>query len=519
MKPWQFPIVAAVLLGMDLWAFSGNMCRGQVLWQDLPRLSDGRTLCENALWIETPLDRQFTKHKRVVVADVQGPGIITMIHFALPQRMVAQPDKYRLGRELLIQIFWDGEETPSVLCPLVDFFCDPAGERDRLETAVVNKKRGWNAYFPMPFRRSARVELVYDGPVDPGQELWELMPCYSYVLVQKVSELPEEMGYFHAAWRQQLINLGKEDYFALNAVGRGKFVGWNVTVRLPGRPGYPVDENEKFYIDGEETPSIEFQGIEDSFGFSWGFPPEENTFALTGFFPFRKEGAAAYRFFLQDAITFQKSLTVAIGFGEHEHPMFRNQFSRPGNELEFSTTVYWYQTEPHAPLPPLPSLENRHPTERHWKDMEQLPSPEELQKQGVKLHLRCGRPEKELIFAQPGYSAEILRGYAYTGWPFPIFHTRADEKEVQIKLTVPKGRAGEVRLFMIDPDHFEGGRHQEVFIADRSCGAVKDFDEGREMVIPLDASVTQSGEILLRIVNLKQNSNAVVSIVEWREAQ
>ncbi len=30
--------------------------------------------------------------------------------------------------------------------------------------------------------------------------------------------------------------------------------------------------NEKFYIDGEKTRLVEFQGIEDSFGFSWGFP-------------------------------------------------------------------------------------------------------------------------------------------------------------------------------------------------------------------------------------------------------
>ena len=70
--------------------------------------------------------------------------------------------------------------------------------------------------------------------------------------------------------------------------------------RLPGRPDYPVDQNEKFSIDGEARPSIEFQGMEDSFGFSWGFPPTESQFPLTGFFPFYK-GAAAYRFFLHDA--------------------------------------------------------------------------------------------------------------------------------------------------------------------------------------------------------------------------
>jgi len=36
--------------------------------------------------------------------------------------------------------------------------------------------------------------------------------------------------------------------------------------------------NEKFYVDVEESPSIEFQGIEDSFGFSWRFPESESVF-------------------------------------------------------------------------------------------------------------------------------------------------------------------------------------------------------------------------------------------------
>ena len=131
-----------------------------------------------------------------------------------------------------------------------------------------------------------------------------------------------------AGGRKGLL-LGKRDYVALEARGKGKVVGWNVTVRSPGRDGYPVDENEKFFIDGEQTASIEFQGLEDSFGFSWGFPESQSMFPLTGYFPFLK-GAAAYRFFIQDAISFEKSLRVAIGFGVNEDPMFRREFSKPG---------------------------------------------------------------------------------------------------------------------------------------------------------------------------------------------
>jgi hypothetical protein len=335
---------------------------------NLDRLESGRTKAENALWIENPLSARFNTSNRVVVADIKGPAQITMIHFAVPASQVGAPIK-KLDRDLAIEMYWDGEPSPSVNVPLVDFFADPAGMREEVNSALLNKRRGFNCYFPMPFRRSARIELVYDGPVSPGEELWRIMPCYGYVMYRTLDKVADDRGYFHAAWRQEALLLGQRDYLALEAKGRGKFVGWNTTVRLPGRSEYPVDQNEKFFIDGEARPAIEFQGMEDSFGFSWGFPPTENQFPLTGFFPFYK-GAAAYRFFLDDAISFDKSLRVTIGFGEREDPMFRREFSRRGNTLQFSSTVYWYQMEPHAPLPSLPPAADRAPAPEQpfWPD-------------------------------------------------------------------------------------------------------------------------------------------------------
>ena len=240
------------------------------------------------------------------------------------------------------------------------------------------------------------------------------MPCYSYVMYRALDKVADDSGYFHAHWRQEWLLLGKRDYVALEATGSGKFVGWNVTVRLPGRGGYPVDENEKFYIDGEKEASIEFQGLEDSFGFSWGFPEKETLFPLTGYFPF-KEGAAAYRFFINDAIRFEKSLKVAIGFGKNEHPIFARDFSKPGQELEFSSICYWYQTEPHAALPSMPPAKERRAAVWNLKDQEKLPAQAELRGRGVKLHMRCGRPEQEVIFAEAGYGATALSGFTYAG--------------------------------------------------------------------------------------------------------
>jgi hypothetical protein len=320
---------------------------------DLARLTPGRTAAVNALWTENPLSAQFRSSKRVVVADIKGPATITMIHLAMPHSL-------KLNRDVLLKIYWDGEMEPSVDCPVVDFFCDPAGLQTEVNTALVNKRRGYNAYFPMPFRKSAKVELVYDGELQPSIKLMNLMPCYSYVTYRTADKIADDVGYLHAHWRQQTLLLGTNEYLALEAQGRGKFVGWNVTARWPGKKDYPVDENEKFYVDGESTPSVEFQGLEDSFGFSWGFPETQSMFPLTGYFPFFK-GAAAYRFFLNDAISFEKSLRVTIGFGAHENPSFKKRFSKPGSEMQLSSTVYWYQAEPHAVLPPMPAIADRAP--------------------------------------------------------------------------------------------------------------------------------------------------------------
>ncbi len=164
---------------------------------ELPLLTPGRTAALNALWFEDDPRTRFDSTKRVVMAEIKGPATITMIHFALPQAM-------KLNRDVLLKIYWDGEKEPSVDCPLVDFFCDAAGVQEAVNTAMVNKRQGWNAYFPMPFRKSARVELVYDGPLEPGRgrvdkwrdPLWRQMPCYGYVMYRTLDRVPGRGGIF-----------------------------------------------------------------------------------------------------------------------------------------------------------------------------------------------------------------------------------------------------------------------------------------------------------------------------------
>jgi len=59
-----------------------------------------------------------------------------------------------------------------------------------------------------------------------------------------------------------------------------------------------------------------------------------------------------YRYYVMDPVRFQKSIRVTI---EHGHA---NNYSN-----DYSSTVFWYQTEPHAAFPSLPAAAERYPVE------------------------------------------------------------------------------------------------------------------------------------------------------------
>lgn len=499
-------------------ALSSPPVNAQLIPSDLARVAPGETRAVNALWLENPLDVQFKSTNCVTVADIQGPGEITMMHFAYGRDEVGK-DAKPLNRDLLLRIYWDGETSPSVDCPLVDFFCDPNGTREVVNTAMLNVRRGFNCYFPMPYRKSARVVLEYDGPVKPGDELWKMMPCYSYVCYRSLTNLPDDTGSFCAQWRQDTLKLGRREYVALETQGRGKVVGWNITVRWPGRKGYPVDENEKFYIDGETNASVEFQGLEDSFGFSWGFPETENMFPLTGWFPFMR-GAAAYRFFLQDAIHFDKSLKVAIGFGRHEGPTWRQSFSKFGTSLQFSSTVYWYQVGAHPPFPPmLPAAEREPaPDKLFWPEELKTPSADDCKARGARLVVFCGCLDDEIVYSEPGYSVSWDgKSEQVQVWPGEVPFCRQNSREFSFNLELPKNTSGVLRLYIIDPDKYQGGRAETIIVAGETVGTFDHFENGRWVEVPVGSEKTANGKLNVQVINAREGANAVLSKIEWLE--
>lgn len=133
----------------------------------------------------------------------------------------------------------------------------------------------------------------------------------------------------------------------------------------------------------------------------------------------------------------------------------------------------------------------------------------------MKLLMLCGRTKGEVVFAEPGYDARAAKGYAYEGWGLPVYHCRAGNDEAVVQLTVPRGASGSVRVLMLDPDTFAGGRRQRVMIGGQDLGVVERFQDGRWLEQRLDADATAGGEITITAANARQGSNAVLSVIEW----
>ncbi|MGM9684240.1 MAG: glycoside hydrolase family 172 protein [Eubacteriales bacterium] len=191
------------------------------------------------------------------IGNVTGPGMIKQIWMV---------DNSNVNRSLILRIYWDGSEFPSVETPLCDFFASADYQEYRQLTSMmvcVNPKRAFNCYWEMPFYKSFRITIENITP-DPVILYYQI----NYIL----AELPEGLGYFHAQFRRTNPLPYKEVYTILDNVNcKGHYVGtymfWGVN-----NNGWWGEGEIKFYIDGDdEFPTICGTGTEDYFCGSYNF--------------------------------------------------------------------------------------------------------------------------------------------------------------------------------------------------------------------------------------------------------
>ncbi len=297
--------------------------------------------------------KEIVPGETLVLADLEGPGIIKHIW-----NTTASLNPFS-GRALVIRIYWDNSEKPSVEVPLGDFFGVGHGAKKEFQSIPVSVSslgRARTCYWEMPFKKHAKITVSNELP-QYGNAYF-----YYYVDWEKVDSLPDSVLYFHARYRQQ-TPAKPGDHVILDTKGKGNYVGTVYSV-LQTQNGWFGEGDDRFYIDGESTPSIKGTGTEDYFNDAWGFREFAGPFHGVTLYegPLAGDRVTAYRWHIPDPIRFSKSLKFTI---EHRGSVFDDtlkQHSSSGERADWiSSVAFWYQTPITFSEETLPPAEKRVP--------------------------------------------------------------------------------------------------------------------------------------------------------------
>jgi hypothetical protein len=292
-----------------------------------------------------------------VMADIEGPGLITRMWMTLPRR--TNPGALR---NLALKIYWDGEEDPSVLTPLGDLFGTTfARPREYVSAYTAITSGAYLCFFPMPFcgRATITVENQSRLPVHTF--------FYQVTYLKLEHDLESGTPYFHCLWHRETMERKGPPFTVLDANRRGYYMGCHLDMQGRGYPwrlnplhiGMPegyglgmLEGWERIWIDGSGEPCVHGTGGEDYFNGAWYFTRVPSISLTHGVTQRRYDTrrVSCYRFHTEMPVQFNECIKVTIDHGLN-------------NLLPavYDGTAYWYQEEPHAPFDDLPEPGSRRP--------------------------------------------------------------------------------------------------------------------------------------------------------------
>jgi hypothetical protein len=248
----------------------------------------------------------IVRHGTTVVWEREGPGELRLFRFGINRIYWGQ---------LRIRIDFDGVRRVDM--PVTDFFAAgraPATPVNQSLLVGVDDADILYSYFPMPFRSSARISIVEDGPGDE--------PLAAGVILGWSSDAPPAEGALFFADARGADTVDPErDVTLLARGGAGKWVGLFLELGSIGTAFREyLEGDERVYVDGSASPAVYGTGVEDFFNGGFYFdrgsvraPLHGSTYTLGT--PEGESVDGMYRLLLADAVPFRGGLRVALENG------------------------------------------------------------------------------------------------------------------------------------------------------------------------------------------------------------
>jgi hypothetical protein len=283
--------------------------------------------------------RDIGAGETVTLADIPGPGMIRHMW------MTTQGEPVNL-RSMVLRGYWEGQEHPSIECPLGDFMGAAHGQVKPYQSAVhsLGQSAGMNIWLPMPFTKRARFTITNDG-----EKASVLFYQINYTIHD---ELAADVGRLHVLFRRENPTTLKKDFELLpKREGRGRFIGSLMSVRSLDVGHWWGEGEFKAYLDGDgELPTICGTGSEDYIGLSWG--TQKTPYFYNGCYLDDAGYVGMYRWHLRDPIVWKKDARIVIQQIEWNGGLKERQD-------DWACATFWYEPAPSAALPPFPDVKAR----------------------------------------------------------------------------------------------------------------------------------------------------------------
>jgi hypothetical protein len=319
----------------------------------LKNYTAGRISSDNRYVFSNDDSKRIMPGETLVMANLEGPGMITHIWVTVADNEYAWP------RLLRLRAYYDGEKTPSVDAPLGDFFGVGHGYERDLNSIMIRDSsfgRARNSYWPMPYRKSCKITITNEGNR-------YVLSYYYHVDYRQYAALPAGLGYLHAYYRQERPAVAGRNYAFLNIRGKGHYVGTVLNI-IQAQVSWFGEGDDLFYVDGATHPQLYGTGSEDYFNDAWGLRISYGPWTGTPTAEGERVGSrlTGYRWHVPDPIPFSQSLWAGIehfGWTANADGSVRSGFEeRPDY---FSSVAYWYQEGVNQGLSEPPYGEERLP--------------------------------------------------------------------------------------------------------------------------------------------------------------